>query len=48
MVESGIWEQLWPHRREVLSSHTAHDGWHDGMVRHKGATVAWRVSVTLG
>lgn len=48
MVEPGVWEQLGPHRREVLGSHAAHDGRRDGMVRHGGAAVAWRVECDLG
>lgn len=48
MVEPGVWEQLGPHRREVLGSHAAHDGRRDGMVRHSGAAVAWRVECDLG
>lgn len=48
MVEPGVWEQLGPHRREVLGSHAAHDGRRDGMVRHSGAAVAWRGECDLG
>lgn len=48
MVEPGVWEQLWPHRREVFGSHAAHDGRRDGMVRHGGAAVAWRVECDRG
>lgn len=48
MVEPGVWKQLGPNRREVLGSHAAHDGRCDGMVRHSGAAVAWRVECDFG